>query len=56
MSANQATFPIAMMARVLGVSEAGYHAWRKRPASKKKEADTALLQRVRTIHASSRQT
>ena len=56
MSANQATFPIATMARVLGVSEAGYHAWRKRPPSKKQEADTTLLKRVRTIHASSRET
>jgi putative transposase len=56
MSANQATFPIATMARVLGASEAGYHAWRKRPPSKRQEADTKLLQRVRTIHASSRQT
>ena len=41
------------MARVLGVSEAGYHAWRKRPPSKKQEADTTLLKSVRTIHASS---
>ena len=56
MSANQATFPIATMARVLGVSEAGYHAWRKRPPSKRQEADTTLLKRVRTIHASSRET
>ncbi len=55
-SANQATFPIATMARVLGVSEAGYHAWRKRPPSKKQEADTTLLKRVRTVHASSRET
>ena len=56
MIANQATFPIATMARVLGVSEAGYHAWRKRPPSKKQEADTTLLKRVRTIHASSHET
>ena len=28
MSANQASFPIAAMARVLGVSKAGYYAWR----------------------------
>jgi len=28
MSANQACFPIAPMARVLGVSKAGYYAWR----------------------------
>jgi putative transposase len=44
------------MARVLGVSEAGYHAWRKRPPSKKQEADATLLKRVRTIHAGSRAT
>ena len=44
------------MARVLGVSEAGYHAWCKRLPSQKQEANTKLLKRVRTIHASSRET
>jgi putative transposase len=56
MSANQAVFPIAVMARVLGVSEAGYYAWRQRPASAHAVADEQLLKRVRTIHASSRET
>ena len=56
MSANQASFPIAVMARVLGVSEAGYYAWRQRPLSAHAVADAALLKRVRTIHASSRET
>jgi putative transposase len=56
MSANQADFPIATMARVFGVSEAGYHAWRQRPPSAHAVADKMLLKRVRTIHASSRQT
>jgi len=27
MSAHQALFPVAVMARVLGVSESGFHAW-----------------------------
>ena len=56
MSANQAIFPIATMARVLGVSEAGYYAWRHRSPSAHAIADAALLKRVRTIHASSRET
>jgi len=56
MSAHQASFPIAAMARVLGVSEAGYYAWRQRPPSAHAVADAALLKRVRTIHASSRET
>ena len=56
MSANQAVFPIATMARVLGVSETGYHAWRHRPPSTHALADAALLKRVRTVHAGSRET
>ena len=56
MSANQAVFPIAPMARVLGVSKAGYYAWLRRPPSAHAGADAALLKRVRTVHASSRQT
>lgn len=54
MSAHQAVFPIAVMARVLGVSESGFHAWRRRPTSAHARADAALLKRVRTVHASSR--
>ena len=56
MSAHQAVFPVAVMARVLGVSEAGFHARRRRPASAHAVADAALLKRIRTIHAGSRQT
>jgi transposase InsO family protein len=41
------------MARVLGVSSAGYYAWRSCARS---IADDALLKRVRTIHAVSRGT
>ena len=55
MSANHACFPIGTMARVLGVSKAGYYAWVHRPPSAHAVA-AALLKRVRTVHASSRQT
>ena len=56
MSANQAIFPVAAMARVLGVSKAGFYAWLHRPPSAHAEADAALLKRIKTVHASSRQT
>ena len=56
MNANQASFPIALMARVLGVLTAGCYAWLKRPPSDRAVADTALLQRIRTVHTSSRET
>jgi transposase InsO family protein len=56
MSANQASFPITAMARVLGVSKAGYYAWLQRPPSAHATADVALLKRIKTVHASSRQT
>ena len=56
MSANQAFFPIAAMARVLGVSSAGYYAWRSRPPSTRTAVDETLLKRVRTIHVVSRGT
>lgn len=38
------------------MSKAGYYAWLHRPPSAHAVADTALLKRVRTIHAGSRQT
>ena len=56
MSTNQAIFPVAAMARVLGVSKAGFYAWLHRPPSAHAEADAALLKRIETVHASSRQT
>ena len=43
MSANQAGFPIATMARVLGVLKAGYYAWATRPPSARTVADAMLL-------------
>ena len=56
MSANQADFPIAIMARTLGVSKAGYYAWIGRPTSARRLADAALLKRIRTVHLGSHET
>src|SRR3982751_6106515 len=55
MSANQASFPVSVMARVLGVSKAGFYAWRRRPPSARARAGASLLKRIRTVHASSRE-
>jgi putative transposase len=56
MSAHRASFPITAMARVLGVSTAGYYAWHKRAPSAHAAADAMLLQRIRTVHVTSRET
>ena len=56
MSANQARFPIAAMARVLGVSQARFYARRPRPPAARARVDEALLARIKTVHISSRQT
>jgi putative transposase len=56
MSANQASFPIRTMARVLGVSPAGYYAWRHRQPSRRVRVDVDLLQRIRTAHLASQGT
>jgi hypothetical protein len=44
------------MARVLGVSTTGYYAWRSRSPCLRGTTDDALLKRVRTINAVSRDT
>jgi len=55
--AHQAVYPIATMARVLGVSKAaGYYAFKKRPPSARAQADGLLLKRIRTIHVTSHAT
>ena len=56
MSANQARFRVATMARVFGVSPSGYYAWRRRPLSARAQADADLTARVQAIHAGSRRT
>ena len=47
---------VSRLARVLGVSRAGYYAWASRPPSQRTLTDAYLAQQVRTIHARSRGT
>jgi hypothetical protein len=51
MSAHRGEFPVATMARVLGVSKAGSYGWLRRLPSAHAAADEMLMKRVRTIHA-----
>lgn len=53
MNANQATFPVRKLCRVLQVSTSGYYAWQLRPPSPRAMADAVLTERIRTIPAAS---
>jgi putative transposase len=54
--AEKAHFPISFMCSRLGVSRAGFYAWRARRPSRRDRADARLLSLVRAVHASSRGT
>ena len=54
--ANQVAHTVAMMCRVLQVSESGYYAWVRRPASRRATEDAALTARIWAIHEMSRGT
>ena len=56
MRANQARSRIATIARVLGVSPSGFHAWRAREPSRRQQGDEALKARIGPIHPRSRGT
>jgi len=53
---EKASFPVALMCRLLGVSTSGYYAWRLRPPSARSRADHALSQQICLIHGRSRGT
>ena len=56
MRVHQATYAVATLCRVLGVSPSGYYAWRQRPASMRATTDAALSAQIDAIHARSRRT
>jgi putative transposase len=51
---EQASFPIARLCRLLGVSPSGYYAWRRRPPSDHAVADARLSRRIRAVYDQSR--
>jgi putative transposase len=48
--AHQATYPIATMCRLLGLSTSGYYAWNERSPSAREQSNAQLLERIRVIH------
>jgi putative transposase len=49
-----ASFPVAIMCEVLGVSRSGYYDWASRPASAQALGDEALASEIRAVHADTR--
>jgi putative transposase len=55
-TAHRATYRLATLCRVLGVSPSGYYAWRQRPLSAHTRADITLGAQIQAIHTRSRGT
>jgi putative transposase len=47
-------FPVRVLCDVMGVSAAGYYAWRSRPESSRKAANRVLLCEIRRLHLAHR--
>ena len=54
--AEKASYPVAVLCRMLGVSKSGYYAWRDRPPSRRTRQDALLTEKIREIHSRSRET
>jgi putative transposase len=46
---HKQAFPVVVMCRVLGVSESGFYAWRKRPICQRNREDAHLTEEIRQI-------
>jgi putative transposase len=54
--ANQATYAVRVMCRLLGISASGFYAWRDRPMSARARLDVLLTAKIEAIHQRSRGT
>jgi hypothetical protein len=51
--AEKAQHPVSLLCSVLGVSRAGYYAWKRRPLSERRLRDLELLALIKEIHRES---
>ena len=51
---QRGAFPVRVLCDVMGVSPAGYYAWRGRPESPREAANRALLTEIRRLHLAHR--
>jgi transposase InsO family protein len=51
---RRADYPVTIMCDVLGVSPAGYYAWRSRPESPQSAANRGLLSDIKQVHGDNR--
>ena len=47
---RRADYPVTIMCGVLGVSPAGYYAWRSRPESRRSAANRNLVDDIKRVH------
>ena len=52
-SEHRETFRVGRMCKLLNVSRSGYHAWLKRPESRRSRQNRALEAKIRVLHAAS---
>ena len=48
--AERASFPVAVLCKVLSVSRSGYYDWRDRPPSRRSQQDATLTAKIYEIH------
>jgi putative transposase len=53
-AAEKASYPVALMCRVLGVNRTAFHAWQRRPPSDRELTDAWLTEQIKAIHARAR--
>ena len=49
-------FAVSLLCQVVGVSTSGYYAWCKRPISQRQRENERLVEGIRAVHQTSRQT